>query len=237
MSADFWSNPLPEGVTEIRSPIHVPPGKTIRGRGRTSILRSFVPAGSFAINFEGTQPFTGGGATDLTVEVATKGAGGIRAIECHSLLLSNLLIRSVKVPVRQASVGILLDGRSAGSSYCRLDFIDVFLCETGLQLDTTVNPIAFSNRHSMTGLRFWQCALGIDFAASSTNWIQVATESCDRPMRFKMRSRRNFIHLIDEQSKLPITIEAGAVGNELSGIYKTPVNVPISRETAGVNGN
>lgn len=223
----LWERILPPGTIEIETSVNVPSSEIVRGSGRgKTFLRSTVPNGEFALNWEGTSPY-GGGCEDLTIVIVTPGSGGIRASGCQSLLIRNVLIRSAKNPIRQGGVGILLDSGRKGSAYCRLDFVDVFLCDVGLQLKTSVAGPSWSNRHTITALRCWQCGIGLDLDSSATNTIVGASfESCDQSVRFGARSHRNLLSMVEEKNKAPITLEYGANGNQVNGIHAGYVYLP-----------
>lgn len=216
---NLWDSILPPGTIDIHEPIVVPPGESIRGSGRKTILRSSVPAGEFALKFEGVRPQTGGEVRDLTIDIVTPRSGGISAVECQSVRLSNLLIKSAKNPVRLGSDGIKIDGKRNGSAYCRIDFVDIFLCDVGVLLDTTDGLVAFSNRHTITALRCWQCGVGVSLAAASTNWIQAAFESCDKALHCGWKSARNYAYVVEEKSQERMTIGLSPSGNVVDGIH------------------
>ena len=221
----LWDSTLPDGVTDVREPIDVPAGKIVRGSGRVSILRFHGDTGFFALNFQSITPQTGGGVENLTIELASKGSGGIRAVECSEMSVRNVLIKPQK-NARLGGTGILIDGKRKGSGFCRFDSVTVFQCDTGMLLDTTEYPGAWCNRHSLTAVRFWNCGLGIDFAASCTNDIRATFETCDQPMKFRRLSSRNTVWLVEENCKQATEMEYGAIENVLSGVFSGYVKQP-----------
>ena len=216
---------FPAGVTDIREPRDIPAGEIVRGVGRQTILRYHGDADTYCLNFQSITPQTGGGVENLTIELATKGSGGIKLTECTEAAIRNVLVKPQKNG-RTGGTGICFDGKNKGSGFCRCDAVTVMQCDTGLVLDTSEYIGAWCNRHSMTAMRFYGCGLGVDFIASCTNDIRATFETCDQPMKFRRLSSRNTVWLVEENCKQATEMEYGAIENSLSGIFSGYVRQP-----------
>jgi hypothetical protein len=211
---DIWKFQIPPGVWELREPIHVPKGQRVIGSGRANtFLKSYLPAGVALLNYKDCERGHGGLVQDLSIHIVHEGSHGIELVDCKAVRIQNVLIRYAR-NIRLGGDGLRIIGHRSLSAYCHIDQLDVMLCNNGVWLDTVVDGTPICNRHKFISPIFWNCGIGIRYAASCTNEISGGRfESCDRPMYFSKRSHRNVFDLIEENCKQKVYVEVGATDN------------------------
>lgn len=208
--------PINEHGARVNQTIVLGSNQNLFGQSRASVIKSYVPKGTFAISAQDVNFRASSQIKDITIDVQVEGSSGIQAYETRNVYIDNVAI----LGNFKCDIGIQLNGgKNKGSAWNQITRYTITRCEIGFDL-TSQTKNYWCNRNYIGFGVVQSTQTAVRMYRTSTNTILTCPQDC--PIGFDLRSSElNTIESIIENSKTnSIKIDSKSEFNNITGQFR-----------------